>query len=104
MANFYRTFIIHCQLYCTEKTRIKEKEAGNGPFKKKIKITFKPQKKTFLIFVVAILAVGIDGDNVQDVCNAAKPLGCLGRVDGRKRFGLRFKFRFFCIELRCNVI
>jgi len=31
-ANFYRTFIIYCQLYCIEKTKIKEKEAGNGPF------------------------------------------------------------------------
>ena len=30
-ANFYRTFI-YCQLYCNEKTKIKEKEAGNGPF------------------------------------------------------------------------
>ena len=30
-ANFYRTFI-YCELYCIEKTKIKEKEAGNGPF------------------------------------------------------------------------
>ena len=33
-ANFYRTCIIYCQLYCIEKKKIKEKEAGNGPFKK----------------------------------------------------------------------
>ena len=30
---FYRTFI-YCQLYCIEKTKIKEKEAENGAFKK----------------------------------------------------------------------
>ena len=30
-AHFYRTFI-YCQLYCFEKTKIKEKEAGNGHF------------------------------------------------------------------------
>ena len=29
-ANFYRT-LIYCQLYCIEKTKIKEKEAGNCP-------------------------------------------------------------------------
>ena len=29
----YRTFV-YCQL-CIEKTKIKKKEAGNGPFKKK---------------------------------------------------------------------
>ena len=32
--NLYRTFI-YCQLYCIEKSKIKEKEAGNGPFFKK---------------------------------------------------------------------
>ena len=39
-ANFYRTFIIYCQLYCIEKTTLKEKEAGNGPFflKKKCQV------------------------------------------------------------------
>ena len=31
-GKIYRTIIIHCQLYCIEKTKIKEKEAGNGPF------------------------------------------------------------------------
>ena len=34
-ANFCITFIYYCQLYCIEKTKIKEKEAGNGPFFKK---------------------------------------------------------------------
>ena len=33
-GKFYRTFI-YCQLYRFEKTKIKEKEAGNGPFFKK---------------------------------------------------------------------
>ena len=33
-ANFYRT-IIYCQMYYIEKTKIKEKEAGNGPFFRK---------------------------------------------------------------------
>ena len=32
-GKFYRTSI-YCQLYCIEKTKIKEKEAGNGPFLK----------------------------------------------------------------------
>ena len=45
-ANFYRPFIIYCQLYCIEKTKIKEKEAGNGPFFKKmgLKVFFLSQK------------------------------------------------------------
>ena len=33
-GNFYRTFV-NCQLECIEKTKRKEKEAGNGPFKNK---------------------------------------------------------------------
>ena len=39
-ANFHRTFIIYCQLYFIENTKIKEKEAGNGPFLKKIREHF----------------------------------------------------------------
>ena len=31
--NFNRTFI-YCQLYCIEKTKIKEKEASNGTYKR----------------------------------------------------------------------
>ena len=30
-GKFYGTFI-YCQLYCVEKTKIREKQAGNGPF------------------------------------------------------------------------
>ena len=40
-GKFYRTFIIYCQLYCIEKTKIKEKEARNGPvFKKTVVILY----------------------------------------------------------------
>ena len=57
---FYRTFIYDCQLYCIEKTKIKEKEAGNGRFKKQEKI------KQFLAVGTIIITIIIDPRGVKE--------------------------------------